>query len=353
MLNPQIHPMKLNPAKSSLSLMLVVGLYLTAMVSSHAATRTKANNADALNLTSSWVGAAVPTSSDVARWDSTVTGDNTVSLGATTNWAGIEILNPGGLVTINGAFTLNLGASSIDMSSATTNLTLSPTTLGFTANQAWNLASGRTLTITPNFTFNNNRTLTLTNSGNLTTTGGMQVGAINSTNTVDHNGGTWSSGVTGNNAILFVGHSTSAATGVGIYNLNGGTIAMTGGQELRMGNNNAGADGTLNVISGAITSSTTTTKLRVGYVDGGKGTYNQSGGTVTVGVMDIAANNTVGAGATGVATNSGGVLNVTTLNIGTAQNGSFTLNSNGRLNLSGTATVGGAAGSSVGGVQLG
>ena len=330
--------MKLNPAKTSLSLMLAVGLCLTAPFSSHGANIIKTNNTDALNLTSSWVGGVVPTSSDVARWDSTVTGDNTVSLGATTNWAGIEILNPGGLVTINGAFTLNLGASSIDMSSATTNLTLSPTTLGFTANQAWNLASGRTLTITPNFTFNNNRKLTLTNSGNLTTTGWMQVGAVGSTNTVDHNAGTWSSGVTGNNAILFVGHSTSASTGVGIYNLNGGTIAMSGGQELRMGNNAAGADGTLNVISGAITTSSTTNRLRVGYVTGGKGTYNQSGGTVSVGVMDVAANNAVGAG-TGVATISGGVLNVTTLNIGTVQTGSFTLTNSGRFNLSGNATV--------------
>ena len=57
--------MKLNPAKSSVSLMLVVGLCLTASFPSHAATITKANNADALNLPSSWVGGVVPTSSEM------------------------------------------------------------------------------------------------------------------------------------------------------------------------------------------------------------------------------------------------------------------------------------------------
>jgi fibronectin-binding autotransporter adhesin len=338
--------MKLNPAKSSFSLMLAVGLCLTAPFSSHAATRTKANNADNLNLTSSWVGGVVPTSSDVALWDSTVTSANTVSLGANTNWAGIQILNPGGLVTINGAggsYQLSLGASGIDMSSATADLTLAPTAtslpLSLAASQTWNIGAGRTLTISSNFVMQNNRTLTLTNSGSLTNIGWMQVSAALSTNTFNHNGGTWSSGVTGNNAMLFVGHSGNAANpGVGTYNLNGGTIAMNGSQELRLGNQTAAGDGTLNVISGAITSSTTTTKLRVGYVTGGKGTYNQSGGTVTVGVMDVAANNAVGAG-TGVATTSGGVLSVTTLNIGTVQNGSFTLTNSGRLNLSGTATV--------------
>jgi autotransporter-associated beta strand protein len=348
----QLYRVKLNPSNLARGVGLVIGLCLAVSFSSHGATITKTNNADALNLTSSWVGGAVPTSIDVARWDSTVTGANTVDLGATANWAGIQILNPGGLVTIkgpSGAYQLNLGASGIDMSSATANLTLAPTAtslpLSLVANQTWNIGTGRTLTISFNFVVQNNRTLTLTNSGNFSTIGWMQVSAAGSPGTFNHNGGTWSSGVAG--TMLFLGHSGNAMNpGVGVYNLNGGTIAMTGSQELRLGNQTAAGDGTLNVTNGAITSSATTTLLRVGYVNGSKGIYNQSGGTVTVGVMDIAANNTVGAGATGVATNSGGVLNVTTLNIGTKQNGSFTLNNSGRLNLLGTATVGGAAGSS-------
>ena len=350
--------MKLNPAKSSVSLMLAVGLCLTPPFSSHAATITKANNTTALNQPGSWVGGSVPTSSDVARWDSTVTGANTVDLGATTNWSGIEITDVGGPVAIIStvAATLNLGSSGIDMSAATADLTISNTAapsvvynLGIAASQTWNIPLGRTLIINTNFTVRSNANITISGSGNVTNRGSIQLSAVGSTNTINHNAGTYSSGVSGGNAILFVGHSQAAgAAGVGIYNLNGGTIALTGSQQIRMAQNAAPADGTLNVISGAITSSTTTTRIQVGFVTGGKGAYNQSGGTVTVGGMDVAANNAVGVG-TGVATLSGGLLNLTaggSLNIGTVQTGSFTLNNSGRLNLSGTATVGGPTGGS-------
>jgi autotransporter-associated beta strand protein len=352
--NHQIHPMKLNPAKSYVSLMLVVGLFLTTLFSSHAATITKADNTTPLNQGASWVGGATPTSSDIARWDSTVTGANTVDLGATTNWAGIEILNPGGLVTITNSVVsvLSLGASGIDMSSATADLLIKNSgtapTFGFSpvASQTWNVPSGRTLIFNNAFTIRDNANITINGSGNITNLGAIQVSAINSTNTVNHNAGTFSSGVATANAILFIGHSSNAATnGVGIYNLNGGTIVLAGSQEIRLGNQSAAGDGTLNVTSGVISNTGSSTKLNVGYVAGGKGAYNQSGGTVTVTTMNIAANNAVSSG-TGVATNSGGVLSVTTLNIGTVQTGSLSLNNSGRLNLSGTATVGGPTGGS-------
>ena len=330
--------------------MLVVGLCLAVSFSSHAAPITKDNNTTALNVGTSWVGGATPTSSDVARWDSTVTGANTVELGSTTNWSGIEILNPGGPVAIISSVgaTLNLGASGIDMSSATADLTISNTAapnpvfnFAPVASQTWNIPLGRSLIINSNFTMRSNANLTLSGSGNLTNGGYIQLSAVNSTNILNHNAGTYSSGVSGGNPILFVGHSQAGSIpGVGVYNLNGGTIALTGSQQIRMAQNAAPADGTLNVISGAITSSATTTRIQVGYVAGGKGAYNQSGGTVTVGGMDVAANN-AGAG-TGVATISGGVLNLTagsSLNIGTVQTGSFTLTNSGRLNLSGIATV--------------
>jgi autotransporter-associated beta strand protein len=237
------------------------------------------------------------------------------------------------------------------MSAATADLMISNTAspnFGFSpvASQTWNIPSGRTLIINTNFTIRDNATVTLNNSGTLTNRGWIQVGAVGSTNTVNHNAGTFSSGVSGANAILFIGHSGNAATnGVGVYNLNGGTIALTGSQEIRLGNQSAAGNGTLNVTSGAITSTGSSSKLRVAYNNGSKGAYNQSGGTVTVTTMDIAANNAAGSG-TGVATNSGGVLSVTTLNIGTVQTGSLTLNNSGRLNLSGTATVGGPTGGS-------
>ena len=83
-----------------------------------AATLTKANNINNLNSTSSWVGGVVPGSTDIALWNSTVTGANTVSLGADLNFGEIQITNPAGLVTINAGNTLTLSGVSgigIDM----------------------------------------------------------------------------------------------------------------------------------------------------------------------------------------------------------------------------------------------
>ena len=73
---------------------------LASAACSRAATINKNNNTNNLNLTTSWVGGVVPGPLDTARWDSTVTGANTVALGANTSWAGIIIANPGGPVVI-------------------------------------------------------------------------------------------------------------------------------------------------------------------------------------------------------------------------------------------------------------
>jgi fibronectin-binding autotransporter adhesin len=67
----------------------------------HAANVFKANNADNLNLGTSWTGGVPPTSGDVAVWDSTVGAANSVVLGASTNWAGIKESSVGGAVTVN------------------------------------------------------------------------------------------------------------------------------------------------------------------------------------------------------------------------------------------------------------
>ena len=65
----------------------------------------KANNTDALNLATSWLG-DTPNSTEVPVWNSTITGANTVSLGAATTWGGLSIADPGGDVTLTGAFGL-------------------------------------------------------------------------------------------------------------------------------------------------------------------------------------------------------------------------------------------------------
>src|SRR6516164_9397477 len=69
----------------------------------------KTNNTDNLNLGSSWVGGVPPASTDVAVWDNTITAGNTTLLGANLTWAGIKILDPGGLITISAGNTLTLG----------------------------------------------------------------------------------------------------------------------------------------------------------------------------------------------------------------------------------------------------
>ena len=84
----------------------------------------KANNTTALNLAGSWLAGVVPGAGEVAVWNSTVTGSNTVSQGANATWAGLRIDNPGGDVTLNGAFTLAAGAVN---TGSTRNLTIATT----------------------------------------------------------------------------------------------------------------------------------------------------------------------------------------------------------------------------------
>ena len=131
-------------------LMLAV---LAGIQPARAAVIVKANNTANLNLGTSWVGGVVPGAGDVAAWDSTVTGANATSLGASTNWLGIKILNPGGLVQINAdGNTLTNGTAGIDMSAASQSLTLNNNVALNSGPQNWTVASGQTLTLDGNFT---------------------------------------------------------------------------------------------------------------------------------------------------------------------------------------------------------
>ena len=113
--------------------------------------RYKANNTYNLNLTTSWAGGNRPTASQVAGWNSTVTGPNSVTLGANLSYLGIRVENPGGAVTIGGAYSLSTDMLGIDMNAATANLTLNNASLALQdyASTAWTVKSGRTLTVNP------------------------------------------------------------------------------------------------------------------------------------------------------------------------------------------------------------
>lgn len=86
------------PAASRCAVFLMAAITAQSL---HAIDVVKENNTDALNLGSSWVGLGAPTSADVAVWDATVVGANTVNPGANLDWSGIRIGAPGGAVTIN------------------------------------------------------------------------------------------------------------------------------------------------------------------------------------------------------------------------------------------------------------
>jgi|GEM_PF-2960423 len=137
--------------KHSSVVCLVVLVFVSVQAVSHAAERVKANNADNLNLTSSWVGGTVPAWNDSGWWNGTVTGPNDVLLGADRSLLGLRVTDPGGAVTIGGANTLTTSFEGFNLAGATQNLTL--TNLNLTllayAGQIWDVASGRVLTLNP------------------------------------------------------------------------------------------------------------------------------------------------------------------------------------------------------------
>ncbi|MFN3409889.1 MAG: beta strand repeat-containing protein, partial [Limisphaerales bacterium] len=133
----------------SLSLAAIGGLLLAAAPGLRAADISKADNADNLDLPTSWVGGVVPGNTDTAVWDSTVTGANTTVLDANLTWLGLRVTTPGGVVTINSnltAATLTLGAGGMDLGSASQNLTFNPR-VNLSADQTWNVGAGRSLTV--------------------------------------------------------------------------------------------------------------------------------------------------------------------------------------------------------------
>lgn len=137
--------MKLNTVLSVRN--LIVAGVLASVGATSAASFYKANNPTALNVAVAWTNNAVPGASDLAIWDSNVTGPLTNALGANLSWRGIQILNPGGPIQIDSGNTLTLGAGGVDLSAATQDLVLSNSvTLGGVP-QNWRVVSGRTLNL--------------------------------------------------------------------------------------------------------------------------------------------------------------------------------------------------------------
>jgi autotransporter-associated beta strand protein len=116
----------------------------------HAATLSKADNTNDLNLATSWSGSVVPGANDIAQWDATVTGANSTLVGADLSFAGVKITDPAGAVTFGAGNTITVGTSGIDLSTATQNLTIS-SGLALKGGQSWSTAAGKTLDVAGTF----------------------------------------------------------------------------------------------------------------------------------------------------------------------------------------------------------
>ena len=319
----------------------------------------KADNADDLNLSTSWVGSVVPGPEDMARWDATVTGPNTTVLGADTTWRGMQIANPAGLVTINAGNTLTLGAAGtdIDLSAATADLTLN-CDLALSAAHLWNVATGRTLTLGglvsgafpvtkqgdgtvilsgavaySGATIISAGTMSLT--GNRTvapiTTPGLDLGGTNAPLAVLNIGGDLPMGGT---------QVRVGVNGPGTVNHTNGQVSFTSGNQLTVGIT-ANMPGIYNLSGGMITTVSVANRgVILGVNANCSGTFNLGGaGMLTMGgtsVLQIARSegSTAAAGSTGIFNQTGGTAIVGELRMGGA-NATAQSNATAQLNLSG------------------
>jgi len=116
----------------------------------------RANVASNLNTGAAWLGGGSgtggqPGSIDTAAWGTpNTTVGNTQALGGAVSWQGI-LLQSAQTTNINIGTTsaaMTIGSSGIDLSASGANLTIaSPVTVTLGANQTWNVASGRTLSM--------------------------------------------------------------------------------------------------------------------------------------------------------------------------------------------------------------
>ncbi len=272
---------------------ILIILSAGALTCSQAADVTKANNADNLNLTSSWSGGSVPGSGDVGVWDSTVTAANTVLLGGDLSWNGVRIANPGGLVTIGAGNTLTLDAGGVELTAATQNLTAN-CALSLGAGQTWNIASGRTLTVGG----------AVSGSGALSKSG---TGTLTLSVANNHTGGT-----AANAGTLKIGNSGALGSPAGTYLMtvgSGASLDLAGvsisGQGKPVYINGAGVSGTFGAIGnsgGALVTSGLNNITLAGNASIGSngnrfdllGTLDGGGNTLTkIGNCDMASKGTL------------------------------------------------------------
>ena len=224
-------PIRISRSKTFGASLLVAAAAL-ALPSARAAEIVKASNTTALNATGSWVGGVLPGVNDIMVWNSTLTGANSTALGGSLSVLGLKVTNPAGAITVGATTgaTLTIGASGIDMSQATQNLTLS-SALVIGANQNWIVAGGRTLTGPAG------NSVSSTGTGNInfsrSSVAGFNTGIANVLFNANGNGTGWTgySGnvIIGSNVKVQTQGNAAAALGSGIVTLDGGAVHQTSG----------------------------------------------------------------------------------------------------------------------------
>ncbi|HTB62558.1 MAG TPA: autotransporter-associated beta strand repeat-containing protein [Opitutales bacterium] len=279
-------------------------------VPAHGQNITKANNATILSTTTSWTGNVVPTASENALFNNTLTSSVSATVGAGLSVGGIIVTNTGGNFTIsaNGTKTLTIGASGIDLSSAANsnnNFTIAaPVVLG--AAQSFNVASGRTLTVSGNINTSGDN-LTLVGAGAITLSGVISGSGNliqNSTGTTSLTNTSTYTGATIVNAGTLLLDLSTKTTGV----LASTTKPTLGGGTLDVQGKSTGAS---SQTLGNLTLTANTGSNLVINGNGGTGTTLTLGSTLTRGAgstlnIDISAPHSILASAT---TTTSGILN--------------------------------------------
>jgi autotransporter-associated beta strand protein len=98
-----------------------------------------------------WTTGSAPAVGNAALFDSSSTANLATVLNQNFNLWGLTVTSPTGPVSISGSHSLTIGGSGIDMSAANHNLSIS-SPLIMSALQSWNIASGRTLSLSGNVT---------------------------------------------------------------------------------------------------------------------------------------------------------------------------------------------------------
>ncbi len=305
-----------------------------------AATVVKDNNSDNLNLGTSWVGGAPPTSADIAQWNNTVStaANCTNNLGASTNWAGIKVVDPAAPATLNNdGNTLTLGNSGIDLTTSTNSLTINcPLTLNSSANTYWSTTNGQSLTINS----------TIATVGNFYPIIGRYGTAGGSINLAGGSAGTPSvindPDIRNLTTVNIRGYMNINSGSLTKFDISGGatvnwsaTGTVTSTYGWYVGDSQSSGQATLNISNGTMT---VTTSSHNGIASAQPGTVNIAGGNLNI---NNACNLYLGASYNNAASGNAGVLTISsgTCTIGNSASGLFELGKgatgSGTVNLNG------------------